>query len=66
VTSADEPTETAVGPELQVVYDDDRFEWKIAGDGIVKVHWYEGGAAFGAKALKLGEDEVRRPRSCSA
>ncbi len=30
-----------------------------AGDGIVQVHWYEGDAAFGAKALKLGEDEVR-------
>ena len=26
---------------------------------LVRVHWYEGDAAFGAKALKLGEDEVR-------
>jgi hypothetical protein len=59
VTSADEPTETGLGPELRVVYDDDRFEWKSAGDGVVKVHWYEGDAAFGAKALKLGADEVR-------
>ena len=30
-----------------------------AGDDIVKVHWYEGDAAFGAKALELGEDAVR-------
>ncbi len=59
VISADEPTEVALGPELRVVYDDDRFEWKTAGNGIVKVHWYEGDAGFGAKALKLGEDEVR-------
>ena len=53
------PDRVGLGPELRVVYDDDRFEWKTAGDGIVKVHWYEGDAAFGAKALKLGEDEVR-------
>ena len=25
----------------------------------MRVHWYEGSAAFAAKALKLGEDEVR-------
>ena len=33
--------------------------WKTASDDIVRVHWYEGDAAFGAKALKLGADEVR-------
>jgi peptidase MA superfamily protein len=59
VISADEPTEIGLGPELRVVYDDDRFTWKSAGDDIVRVHWYEGNAAFGAKALKLGADEVR-------
>ena len=48
----------ALGPELHVVYADDRFDWKVATGDLVRVHWYDGDAAFGAKALKLGEDEV--------
>ncbi len=48
----------ALGPELHIVYADDRFDWKIATGDLVRVHWYDGDAAFGAKALKLGEDEV--------
>ena len=59
VISADQPSEVGLGPELRVVYEDDRFTWKTASDDIVRVHWYEGDAAFGAKALKLGADEVR-------
>jgi hypothetical protein len=59
VFSADQSPEAGLGPELHVVYEDDRFTWKTASDGIVRVHWYEGDAAFGAKALKLGADEVR-------
>ena len=49
-----------LGPELKVVYDDDRFQWKTTSDELVRVHWYEGDAAFGEKALKLGADEVRK------
>lgn len=60
VISADQPAEVGLGPELRVVYDDDRFEWKTVGDDLVRVHWYEGDAAFGAKALQLGADEVRK------
>jgi hypothetical protein len=48
----------ALGPELRVVYADDRFDWQTASGALVRVHWYEGDAAFGAKALKLGEDQV--------
>jgi hypothetical protein len=59
VFSADQPSEVGLGPELRVVYDDDRFQWKTTGDDLVRVHWYEGDAEFGAKALKLGEDAVR-------
>jgi hypothetical protein len=59
VFSADQPSEVGLGPELRVVYDDDRFEWKTTGDDLVRVHWYQGDDAFGAKALKLGEDAVR-------
>lgn len=57
--SADDPTEVALGPEVKIVYADDRFDWQTAAGDLVRVHWYKGDAAFGAKALKLGEDEVR-------
>jgi hypothetical protein len=57
---ADGSSAVALGPELHVVYADDRFTWKTASGDLVRVHWYEGDAAFGAKALKLGEDEVRK------
>ena len=50
---------STLGPEVKVVYADDRFDWKTASDDVVRVHWYQGDAAFGAKALKLGADEVR-------
>ena len=59
VIAEDDPTEVALGPELRVLYADDRFEWKTTGSDLVRVHWYEGDAAFGKKALRLGEDEVR-------
>jgi hypothetical protein len=49
----------ALGPELKIVYADDRFDWQTVGGDLVRVHWYEGDAAFAAKALKLGEDAVR-------
>ena len=57
--SAADPTAVALGPEVHVVYADDRFQWKTVSGDLVRVHWYRGSAAFGAKALKLGEDEVR-------
>jgi hypothetical protein len=57
--AADEPSVPILGPDIKVVYADDRFEWKTVSDDVVRVHWYKGDAAFGAKALKLGADEVR-------
>ncbi|MEP6637895.1 MAG: peptidase MA family metallohydrolase [Chloroflexota bacterium] len=59
VIAADDPTAVGLGPELMLVYADDRFQWQTASSALVRVHWYKGDAAFGAKALKLGEDEVR-------
>lgn len=59
LVSADDPTEVSLGPEVHIVYADDRFDWRTAAGALVRVHWYKGDAAFGAKALKLGEDEVR-------
>ena len=60
IVSAGQPAEVALGPQQRVIYDDDRFQWKSTSDELVRVHWYEGDAAFGAKALKLGADEVRK------
>jgi len=57
--AADDPTDVALGPERSIVYADDRFVWKTVAGDLVRVHWYEGGPAFGRKALRLGEDEVR-------
>ena len=57
--AAGDPTAVSLGPEVRIVYADDRFAWQTASGPLVRVHWYEGDAAFGAKALKLGEDEVR-------
>ena len=59
LVAAGDPTDISLGPEVKVVYSDDRFDWKTVSGDLVRVHWYKGDAAFGAKALKLGEDEVR-------
>jgi hypothetical protein len=58
IFAAGDPTAVALGPELHFVYGDDRFQWKTTGTDLVRVHWYDGTDAFGAKALKLGQDEV--------
>ena len=57
--AADDPTAVSLGPSLRFVYADDRFEWKTTSSDLVRVHWYQGDAAFGAKALALGEKAVR-------
>ncbi len=59
VVAADDATAIGLGPELRLVYADDRFEWKSTSGNLVRVHWYQGDSAFGAKALKLAEDEIR-------
>ena len=53
------PDHGILGPEVKVVYADDRFDWKTVSGDLVRVHWYKGDDTFAAKALKLGEDEVR-------
>ena len=41
-----------------LTYADDRFDWKTQSGDLVRVHWYDGSAAFGVRALKIGEDAV--------
>jgi hypothetical protein len=41
-----------------VTYADTRFAWRTLEGDIVRVHWYEGGTAFGQRALTIGERAV--------
>ena len=59
LVGADDPTDVDVGPEVQVTFADDRFDWQSGAGDLVRVHWYEGSAAFGSRALEIGEDAVR-------
>jgi hypothetical protein len=49
---------TWLGPSLDHVYADDRFDWKTLKGDVVIVHWVEGDQAFGKRALKIGDDAV--------
>jgi len=47
------------GPPVSLTYVDDRVDWKTLSGDLVRVHWYEGNAAFGRRALDIGEAAVR-------
>jgi len=49
ITLADGTTE--VGPRVTTTYADTGFEWQTRTDGIVRVHWYEGGDALARRVL---------------
>lgn len=46
------------GPPVDHTYDDDRIEWQTLEGDVVRVHWSEGGRAFGQRALKIGDEAV--------
>jgi hypothetical protein len=50
--------QTTEGPPVSLTYRDDRFDWQEATGDLVRVHWYEGDADFGRRALKIGDDAV--------
>lgn len=56
VTTADGAV--AQGPPLRYRYLDDRFDWQTQAGPLVRIHWYQGDAAFGARALQIAEDGV--------
>ncbi|HSL97832.1 MAG TPA: peptidase MA family metallohydrolase [Candidatus Deferrimicrobiaceae bacterium] len=58
VTSADGTV--VEGPTTTVRYDDDRFQWRTLEGDLVRVHWAEGGDAFGRRVLAIGEEAVER------
>lgn len=50
---------TIVGPPTSVAYADPRFEWNTLDGEYVTVHWTEGGAAFGQRAVDIADGAVR-------
>jgi hypothetical protein len=56
VTDTDGTAE--LGPSLSLVYLDTRFAWQTKVGPIVRVHWYQGDDAFGARALAIGEQGI--------
>lgn len=47
------------GPTTTILYADDRFDWKTVQGSIVRVHWYDGSASFGQRALDIGERAIQ-------
>jgi hypothetical protein len=60
LVAAGDSTDTEMGPVVRLTYADDRFDWKTESGPLVRVHWSEGTADFGRRALKIGEDGVRK------
>jgi hypothetical protein len=48
-----------VGPQARTVYADERFDWQTVTGDVVRLHWYEGDAAFGEHALKIGDQAIK-------
>src|SRR4029453_13099577 len=61
ITTADR--KTLLGPPIRVAYDDDRFKWQTLNGDVVRVHWTEGDAAFGRRAVKIGDDAIKAAAS---
>jgi hypothetical protein len=49
---------TTLSPVARTVVDDERFDWQTVRGDVVRVHWYDGGGAFGERALAIGERAV--------
>jgi len=54
---------TIVGPATTVHYEDTRYAWKTVSGEFVRVHYTEGGSAFGQRAVKIADDAIREVSS---
>ena len=57
---ADDAVPPVVGPSVDLTYADERFDWRTKSGDVVRVHWYEGGDAFGQRALEIGERGIEQ------
>ena len=60
LTATGDHADVTLGPEVAITYLDDRYPWQTATGDLVRVHWYKGSKAFGERALRIGEDAVRK------
>jgi Peptidase MA superfamily len=47
-----------LGPKVSETYSDTSADWQTLEGDVVRVHWYEGGDAFGRRALAIGDKAV--------
>jgi hypothetical protein len=52
--------ESELGPEAEVLIQDERFEWQTISGPLVRLHWYEGDEGFARRALEIGEGAITR------
>jgi len=50
---------TVTGPSVTLHYGDTRFEWQTLRGEFVTVHWIDGGASFGKRAIQIADDAVQ-------
>lgn len=50
---------TVDGPTTRILYSDGRFAWQTLQGKVVRVHWYDGDASFGRRALGIGERAIQ-------
>ena len=53
------------GPRASVLYSDTGFDWQTRTGSLVRIHWYQGGDAFGKRALDIAEKGVRQAEAKS-
>jgi Peptidase MA superfamily len=51
---------TTVGPTVQVLVEDQRYQWRTKEGRYVRLHWYDGSEAFATRALAIGDEAVRK------
>ena len=49
-----------LGPPASATYADTRFSWQTRMGRIVRLHWYQGDAAFAARAIALGDAAIQK------
>lgn len=47
-----------LGPAVRATYRDTRFDWRTRTGSTVRIHWYEGDARFGERALAIAERAI--------
>jgi Peptidase MA superfamily len=48
------------GPNVSLLYADTEHAWQTMAGPLVRIHWYDGDAAFGARALSIAEGGVKK------